>query len=144
MLAIGHAAKIRLSKIRSRVILRLRKTRRLSSTSRSTRRPFRFPIRGPSTDLDAPATYAADVFSFILRQPDSKFSRALIDSGIITAIVQLGYLTQRNVGPITISVQANLDKFKTALKAVNEEIAKFDSPDYFSDQELEYAKTCWM
>ena len=97
--------------------------------------------QGPSTDLDAPATYAADVFSFILRQPDSKFSRDLIDSGIITAIIQLGYLTQRNVGPITISVQAELDKFKTALKSLNEEIAKFDSPDYFTDQELEYAKT---
>ena len=65
----------------------------------------------------------------------------MIDSGIITAIVQLGYLTQRNVGPITISVQAKLDKFKDALKAINEEIAKFDSPDYFTDQELEYAKT---
>ena len=102
---------------------------------------IQFSYQGPSTDLDAPATYAADVFSFILRQPDSKFSRALIDSGIITAIVQLGYLTQRNVGPITISVQAKLDKFKDALKALNEEIAKFDSPDYFTDQELEYAKT---
>ncbi len=97
--------------------------------------------QGPSTDLDAPATYAADVFSFILRQPDSKFSRALIDSGIITAIIQLGYLTQRNVGPITITVQAEPDKFRAALKALNEEIAKFDSPDYFTDQELEYAKT---
>jgi zinc protease len=102
---------------------------------------IQFSYQGPSTDLDAPATYAADVFSFILRQPDSKFSRALIDSGIITAIVQLGYLTQRNVGPITISVQAKLDKFKDALKALNEEIAKFDSPDYFTDEELEYAKT---
>ena len=97
--------------------------------------------QGPSTDLDAPATYAADVFSFILRQPDSKFSRALIDSGIITSVVQLGYLTQRNVGPITISVQAEMDKFKAALKAINAEIAKFDSPDYFTDRELEYAKT---
>ena len=50
-------------------------------------------------------------------------------------------MTQRNVGPITISVQAKLDKFKDALKALNEEIAKFDSPDYFTDEELEYAKT---
>jgi len=102
---------------------------------------IQYTYQGPSTDLDAPATYAADVFSFILRQPDSKFSRALIDSGIITAIVQLGYLTQRNVGPITISAQARVDKFRAALKAINEEIAKFDSPDYFTDQELEYAKT---
>jgi zinc protease len=102
---------------------------------------IQFSYHGPSTDLDAPATYAADVFSFILRQPDSKFARALIDSGIITAIVQLGYLTQRNVGPISIMVQAEPDKFKSALKALDAEIAKFDSPDYFTDQELEYAKT---
>ncbi len=36
---------------------------------------FEIAYLGPSTDTDAPATYAADVFSFILRQPNSKFSR---------------------------------------------------------------------
>ncbi|MBO0726018.1 MAG: insulinase family protein [Blastocatellia bacterium] len=95
---------------------------------------------GPSTDLDAPATYAADVFSFILRQPDSRFSRALIDSGLMTG-ASLGYLTQKNVGPIQFVAQTTPEKLKDALKAVNAEIAKFDSPDYFTDQELEYAKT---
>ncbi|MGH9843064.1 MAG: M16 family metallopeptidase, partial [Blastocatellia bacterium] len=55
---------------------------------------------GPSTDLDAPATYAADVFSFILRQADSKFAKALVDTGLTTG-ADLSYLTQKNVGPIT-------------------------------------------
>jgi zinc protease len=95
---------------------------------------------GPSTDLDAPATYAADVFSFILRQPDSRFSRALIDSGLTTSAA-LGYLTQKNVGPIQFTAQTTPDKLKDALKAINAELAKFDAPDYFTDQELEYAKT---
>ena len=95
---------------------------------------------GPSTDLDAPATYAADVFSFILRQPDSRFSRALIDSGLTTG-ANLGYLTQRNVGPIQFMAQTTPEKFKDALKAINIEFSKFDAPDYFTDQELEYAKT---
>lgn len=95
---------------------------------------------GPSTDLDAPATYAADVFSFILRQPDSHFSRALIDSGLTTGTT-LGYLTQKNVGPIQLLAQTTPEKFKDAFKAINAEFAKFDTPNYFSDQELEYAKT---
>jgi zinc protease len=97
-------------------------------------------FQGPSTDLDAPATYAADVFSSILRQPDSRFSRALVDSGLMTG-ASLGYLTQKNVGPIQFLAQTTPEKFKDALKAVNAELAKFDSPDYFTDQELEYAKT---
>jgi len=96
--------------------------------------------QGPSTDLDAPATYAADVFSFILRQPDSRFSRALIDSGLTTG-ASLGYLTQKNVGPIQFTAQTTPEKLKDALKAINLELSKFDAPDYFTDQELEYAKT---
>jgi zinc protease len=96
--------------------------------------------QGPSTDLDAPATYAADVFSFILRQPDSRFSRALIDSGLTTGTT-LGYLTQKNVGPIQLMAQTTPEKLKDALKAINAEFSKFDTPDYFTDEELEYAKT---
>ena len=95
---------------------------------------------GPSTDLDAPATYAADVFSFILRQPDSKFSRALVDSGLTTG-AGLGYLTQKNVGPIQFTAQAAPEKLKESLKAINEELAKFDAADYYSDEELVNAKT---
>lgn len=95
---------------------------------------------GPSTDLDAPATYAADVFSFILRQPDSSFSRALVDSGLTTG-ANLGYLTQKNVGPIQFTAQTTPDKLKESLKAINAEFAKFDAADYFSNEELEYAKT---
>ncbi len=95
---------------------------------------------GPSTDLDPQATYAADVFSFILRQPDSKFARALIDSGLTTGAA-VGYLTQRNVGPITITAQTTPDKFRAAVKALNDQIMQFDAPDYFSNEELESAKT---
>lgn len=95
---------------------------------------------GPSTDLDPQATYAADVFSYVLRQPDSKFSRALIDTGL-TSGASLGYLTQKNVGPIQFTAQASPDRLKDALKAANAEFAKFDSADYFTDAELESAKT---
>jgi zinc protease len=95
---------------------------------------------GPSTDIDPQATYAADVFSFILRQPDSKFARALIDTGLTTGAA-VGYLTQRNVGPITITAQTTPAKFREALKTVNDQIMQFDAADYFTDEELESAKS---
>jgi hypothetical protein len=37
--------------------------------------------------------------------------------------------------------QTTPEKFKDALKAINGEFSRFDAPDYFTDQELEYAKT---
>src|SRR5438445_2619446 len=63
---------------------------------------------GPSIGKDDAATYAADVFSFILRQPNSRFQRALVDTGLVTA-VDLGYYTQRNVGPISLVAQTSPD-----------------------------------
>jgi zinc protease len=94
---------------------------------------------GPSIGKDNPATYAADVFSFILRQPDSRFQRALVDSGLVTA-VGIGYLTQRNVGPITIIAQTTPDKARAALKAIYKEISHFNDKDYYTDDQLESAK----
>jgi zinc protease len=96
--------------------------------------------QGPSTDDDAPATYAADVFSFILRQADSRFLRELVDTGLTTGTA-FNYYTQLNVGPINLLTQTTPEKLKDALKAINAQIALFDSPDYFTDEELESAKT---
>ena len=94
---------------------------------------------GPSIGKDNDATYAADVFSFILRQPDSHFQRALVDSGLVTGI-DLLYYTQRNTGPIQLFAETTPDKAKAAAAAIYKEIAHFNDPDYFSDQELENAK----
>ena len=94
---------------------------------------------GPSIGKDDAATYAADVFSFILRQPDSRFQRALVDTGLVTG-VDLSYYTQRNVGPIQITLQTTPDKAKAALRAVYKEIAAFNEPNYFTDAQLEAAK----
>jgi zinc protease len=95
--------------------------------------------QGPSIGKDNPATYAADVFSFILRQPNSRFQRALVDSGLVTAVA-FGYYTQRNVGPINVFAQTTPDKAKAALKAIYNEIAHFNDKDYYTDEELESAK----
>ncbi len=95
--------------------------------------------QGPSIGKDDAATYAADVFSFIIRQPDSRFQRALVDSQL-TSGTNIGYYTQRNVGPIQAVMSTTSDKAKAALKALYTEIAAFDTPGYFTDEELENAK----
>jgi zinc protease len=96
--------------------------------------------QGPSVGKDDAATYAADIFSYILLQPDSRFQRSLVDSGLVAG-VEIGYLTQRNVGPIVLTLVTTPDKAKAALKTAYAEIAQFDKPDYFTDEELENAKT---
>ena len=95
---------------------------------------------GPSIGKDDAATYAADVFSYIISQPNSRFQRNLVDSRL-TANVGFGYYTQRNVGPIQLVITTEPGKAKAALKAVYEEINAFTQPDYFSDEELNSAKT---
>jgi len=96
--------------------------------------------QGPSIGVDDAATYAADVFSFIIRQPDSRFQRTMVDSGLTTG-TNLGYYTQRNVGPIQAVLSTTPEKAKAAVKALYAEIAQFDKPGYYTDEELENAKT---
>jgi len=95
--------------------------------------------QGPSIGKDNPATYAADVFSFILRQPNSRFQRNLVDTGLVTG-VDLSYYTQRNVGPIALIAQTTPDKAHAALKALYEEVSHFNDKDYYTDEQLESAK----
>ena len=64
----------------------------------------------------------------------------MIDSGLAVD-AQINYYTQRNVGPIAALMVTSPDKAKDALKALYTEIAQFDKPDYFTDEELESAKT---
>ena len=94
---------------------------------------------GPSIGKDDKATYAADVFSYIVGQPDSRLQRNLVDAGLASA-VGVNYYTQRNVGPITVLVVTSPDKAKAAVKAVYDEIAQWASPNYYSDEELQASK----
>ncbi|MFN2514752.1 MAG: M16 family metallopeptidase [Pyrinomonadaceae bacterium] len=94
---------------------------------------------GPSIGKDDASTYAADVFSFILTQPNSRFQRALVDSGLTTGAT-IGYYTQRNVGPIQILIQTTPEKAQAAIKAIYNEVAHFNDKDYFTDDQLESAK----
>jgi zinc protease len=95
--------------------------------------------QGPSVGKDDAATYAADTFSFIMAQPDSRFQRDLVDTGLVNG-VGIGYYTQRNTGPITIVAQTSPDQAQAALKAIYAEISHFNDKDYYTDEQLESAK----
>src|SRR5437588_6653866 len=95
--------------------------------------------QGPSIGKDDAATYAADTFSFIMQQPDSRFQRNLVDTGLVNGVA-IGYYTQRNVGPINVVFQTTPDKAKAALKAIYNEISHFNDKDYYTDDQLESAK----
>jgi len=94
---------------------------------------------GPSVNTDPKSTYAADVFSFILSQPNSKFMKTLHESGLWLNI-GLSYYTQNHTGPITFTGVTTPQKFREAQDALFKEIDKFNDPDYFTDDQMEFAK----
>lgn len=94
---------------------------------------------GPSIDLDDKATYVADVFSYIITQPEHQFAKSLQESGLAQAI-NFWYYTQRYVGPISADIVTTPDKLNEAMKVFWDQLNRFDDPSYFSDEELETAK----
>jgi zinc protease len=100
---------------------------------------FQVQWQGPSVGEDPKSTYAADVFSDILNDPSSQFQQKLVDSGLWQA-VGVNYWTLNHTGPITISGQTSPEQLRDALAALYTEIAKFDTPGYFTSDELEAVK----
>ena len=96
--------------------------------------------RGPAVATDTGATYAADTLTNILRLPGSRFQKALVDSGLVLS-VDLSYFTQRNVGPITATLNCEPGKVRPAVKVLQAELRELAAPDYFTDEELESART---
>ena len=101
---------------------------------------MQFSWHGPSVTKDPKATYAADVLSYILGQPTSKFYKALVESGV-TLGAGLSYYTQAHTGPISVSAQVPPAKIKEAIRALLRETYKLADPNYFTDEQLESAKT---
>ncbi|HZE09270.1 MAG TPA: pitrilysin family protein [Gemmatimonadaceae bacterium] len=95
--------------------------------------------QGPSVGQDPKSTYAADVFSDVLNDPQSQFQQRLVDSGLWQSI-GVNYYTLNHTGPITISGQTSPNQLREALSALYGEIAKFDTPGYFTSDELEAVK----
>lgn len=95
---------------------------------------------GPSVTKDARSTYAADVLSYILSQETSKFHKTLVESGLAYG-VNFGYYTLNYTGPISIFAQTSAENYEKCQQAVLEEIKKMTADDYFTDEQLENAKT---
>ncbi len=98
-----------------------------------------FNWMGPDTRHDIKATYAADVFSFILSQNSSKLSKSLLESGLALQM-QFNYLTQKYVGPISFLAVPNPAKVKECFEEMKNQINLMDSDDYFTDEQLKTAK----
>ena len=96
-------------------------------------------LHGPDTRNDIPATYAADVFSYILEQKSSKFQKELIDAGLAFQ-AQVSYQTCKYVGPIQIFLVPNPEKVKEAYNKLQEHINLWATDDYFTDEQMETAK----
>lgn len=94
---------------------------------------------GPSIGLDDKATYAADVFSFIITQSEHEFKKKLEESGLAQG-TNFWYYTQRYVGPIQADLQTTPENLYKLVQAFWEQVQKFDDPKYFTDEELETAK----
>ncbi|MBZ0113833.1 MAG: insulinase family protein, partial [Thermoanaerobaculia bacterium] len=94
---------------------------------------------GPGMKADPPSTYAADVLSYILSQPDSGWNRRLVESGLFD-FTNLSYLSQVHTGPITLIAVTSADRLDRAYSALQSELTALTSPDYFSNEELAYAK----
>jgi zinc protease len=96
--------------------------------------------QGPSVYEDTKATYAADVLSYILRQRTSHFYRVLVDSGLAIS-VSFDYNTLEHTGPITLFAQTTADRFQRCRAAIDQELHRMASSEYFTDEQLENAKT---
>lgn len=100
---------------------------------------LRISWQGPSMTTDLPSTFAADVLSFILSQPNSRFTRNLVDSGLFDN-ASLSYFSQAHTGPISFFGATTPEKLDAANAAAQKELDAMVAPDYFADEELAFAK----
>jgi zinc protease len=94
---------------------------------------------GPDTRHDLKATYAADVFSTIVTLKTAELQKELVDKGLAFT-ANVSYQTCKYTGPITIFLVPNPAKINEAIKVLREQMAKWDSDTYFTDEQLETAK----
>jgi len=98
-----------------------------------------FAWQGPSYAKDSAATIAADVFNRITALNASKFHQALIDKGLAIG-ARVSYGTTHYTGEIDISLTPNPTKLKECYDEVNNQVAMWSNPDYYTDEQLADAK----
>ncbi len=94
---------------------------------------------GPSVRRDESATFAADVYSDVLNNAQSRFQRRLVDSGLWQAI-GVNYYTLNNVGPISVSGQTTPERLRDAIRTMLAELRATVEPGYFTADELAATK----
>ena len=100
---------------------------------------LRVAWHGPGMLSDTPSTFAADTLSFIISQPTSRFYKNLVDSGLFDN-VNVSYLSQTHTGPISAFGITSPERLDRAYAALMNELAHMADPDYFTDEELAFAK----
>ncbi|MEO6149478.1 MAG: pitrilysin family protein [Mucilaginibacter sp.] len=95
--------------------------------------------QGPSYLTDSVGTLAADVFSTVVGLNSSKLQQALVDKGLASS-VDVSYQTAKYTGPIEIFVVPNPNKLKECHEEVLKQVSLWDSPDYYTDEQLKDAK----
>ncbi len=100
---------------------------------------MQFSWQGPSYLTDSASVIAADVFSTIVGLNSSKLQQALVDKGLASA-VQLGYTTNKYVGPVDIFVVPNPNKLKECYDELMKQLSMFANADYFTDEQLKDAQ----
>jgi zinc protease len=95
--------------------------------------------QGPGVYKNTEDTYAADLSSYVLNNPNSNFQKNLVDSGLFSSC-SISHYTQNHTGPISITSQTTPEKFYEAKEALFNEIERFNDVDYISNEELEDAK----
>ncbi len=96
--------------------------------------------QGPSYSTDSASTIAADVFSTIVGLNSSKLQQALVDKGLASS-ADVSYSTNKYVGPIEVFVvPTGPEKIKECHEELMKQIAMWDKPDYFTDEQLADAK----
>jgi zinc protease len=94
---------------------------------------------GPSSvGPSATYSYAADLLSALVGDPASKFQKALVDSGACVG-AGLGWRTERDDGPINLSLEGTEANADTCLTAALAELPKLKDAGYFSDEEIKNA-----
>jgi predicted Zn-dependent peptidase len=91
--------------------------------------------QGPGVRAAPGATYEADVLAAVLNDPDSRFSRRLIDEGPFQT-AGLGYATLVHTGPVSFIGTTTVEQLPVALSVLASELAMLRSDDYFDPRAL--------
>ena len=94
---------------------------------------------GPSVRRDEAATFAADVYSDVLNNPQSRFQQRLVDSGLWQS-AGVNYYTLNNTGPISVSGQTTPERLREAIRVMLAELRASVAPGYISVAEVEAIK----